>query len=137
VALTVLDASIVIAVLEASDSNHEASAAALRRAIDGRDRLVLPVSGYAEVLVGAYQRGPEAVATVDAFLAALPCDVQPADRVIARSAARLRVDHGRGLRLPDALLVATAIELSADRILTADRGWPAIAEILVEIVGPS
>ena len=135
-ALTVLDASIVIAVLDASDPHHEAATAALDGAIETRDRLVLPVSAYAEVMVGPHRRGHEAVATVDAFLAALPCHVEPLGPVIARGAARLRAEHGRALRLPDALLLATAIELSADRILTGDRGWPAIARVPVDVIGP-
>ena len=135
-ALTVLDASIVIAVLDKSDPHHEAAAAALDGAVAARDRLVLPVSAYAEVMVGPHRRGLAAVATVDAFLAALPCHVEPLGPVIARGAARLRAEHGRVLRLPDALLVATGIQLSADRILTADRGWPVMIEVAVEVIGP-
>jgi len=38
------------------------------------------------------------------------------------------------LRLPDALVVATAIELGATRVLTTDRGWPSL-EVAVEIAG--
>jgi predicted nucleic acid-binding protein len=39
-------------------------------------------------------------------------------------AAQLRAQHGPRLRLPDALVVATALELSADRLLTTDKRWP-------------
>lgn len=132
--LTVLDASILIAVLDATDAHHERAAAALRQRVHQRDRVVLPVSSYAEALVGPYRRGPEAVGAVDAFLAALPCDIEAASRPIARRAAELRSHVGRGLRLPDAFVIATALELSADSILTADRGWPAIPGVTVEMV---
>jgi predicted nucleic acid-binding protein len=47
--------------------------------------------------------------------------------------AALRAAHGTSLRLPDALVVATAIVRSADRILTTDAGWPA-ATVPVEVL---
>jgi predicted nucleic acid-binding protein len=31
-----------------------------------------------------------------------------------------------GLRLPDALVIATAVELEADHLLTTDRRWRAL-----------
>ena len=133
-ALTVLDASVIIAVLDASDPHHERATTALRERIAERDRLALPVSAYAESLAGPCRRGPEPVHTLDAFLLALPCAFEPATPVIARRAAQLRAEHGRGLRLPDAFVVATALELSADRVLTADRGWPAIADLVVQTI---
>jgi len=132
VALTVLDAGIVIAVLDASDAHHRAAKKALSTALAGGDRLVLPASAYAEVMVAPSSRGSEAVATVDAFVDAMPATVEPATREIAASAAELRARHGR-LRLPDALVVATATTLRADRILTADSGWPRLA-IRVDVV---
>jgi predicted nucleic acid-binding protein len=35
----------------------------------------------------------------------------------------LRARHAR-LRLPDALVIATAVERSADELITTDRRWP-------------
>ena len=32
------------------------------------------------------------------------------------------------------LVLATGIELRADRVLTADRGWPSIEGIVVDLV---
>lgn len=132
-ALTVLDAGVVIAVLEATDVHHEAARAALAGAAADGDRFVLPVSAYAEVMVGPNRRGSEAVATVDGFVDALPATVEPATRAIAASAAALRSAHPR-LRLPDALVVATASSIRADRILTTDAGWPKLG-VPVEVVG--
>jgi len=125
VGLTVLDASIVIAVLDGQDVHHAAARAGLASRLEARDSFVLPVSAYAETLVGAFRQGGAAPATIDAFLAALPARLEPISPVIARTAARLRAQHGRRLPLPDAFVVATALELSADQILTADRRWPA------------
>ncbi len=122
--LTVLDASVIIAVLDADDPHHETASVALRARLDARDTLVVPVSAYAEALVGPFRRGPAAVHALDAFLEALPAGIQPATRAAAHQAARLRAEHGSRLRLPDAFVIAAALELSADLVLTADRGWP-------------
>jgi predicted nucleic acid-binding protein len=124
--LTVLDAGIVIAVLDARDAHHLAAAEALAACRDRGDDLALPASAYAECLVAPSRRGAEAVATVDRFLDALPARVEPATKTIAASAAALRALHGPAFRLPDALVVATALTLGADRILTTDARWPSL-----------
>jgi predicted nucleic acid-binding protein len=133
VGLSVLDAGVVIALLDAADAHHAAAVAALRIARDRGDVLVLPASAYAECLVSPQRRGPDAVAVVDRFLDALPARVEPADRSIAAEAAALRATHGTALRLPDGLVIATAIVLGANRILTTDAGWPAVP-IPVEVL---
>jgi predicted nucleic acid-binding protein len=122
--LTVLDAGVVIAALDSDDVHHVAAVEALRDALGRGDHLVLPVSAYAESLVGPSRRGADTVATLDAFLDALPATVEPATREIARRAASLRAAHGRGLRLPDALVLATATAAGAGLVLTTDAGWP-------------
>ncbi len=125
--LTVLDAGVVIALLDAADAHHAAAVASVRIARDRGDVLVLPASAYAECLVSPHRRGPGAVAVVDRFLDALPARVEPADRSIAAAAAALRATRGTALRLPDALVIATALVLGADCILTTAAGWPAVA----------
>ena len=49
------------------------------------------------------------MAIVDRFLDALPARVEPATREIGAAAASLRASHGSSLRLPDALVAATAV----------------------------
>jgi len=135
VGLTVLDAGVVIAILDASDAHHTAAAAAVTSARERGDSLVLPSSAYAECLVSPYRRGPEAVAVVDAFVDALPARVEPVSRAIASAAAELRARHAGALRLPDALVIATALVLRADRLLTTDAGWPELP-VPVEALRP-
>ena len=53
---------------------------------------------------------------------------------LAARAAQLRARHGARLRVPDALVLATAIPLGADRVLTTDAGWPRVG-VTVELVG--
>ncbi len=124
--LTVLDAGVVIAVLDADDSHHDAALTALAACRDRGDDLALPASAYAECLVAPSRRGAAAIATVDRFVDALPARVEPVTRTIAASAAALRVSHGPAFRLPDALVVATGLTLGAERILTTDARWPAL-----------
>ncbi|MBF6606525.1 MAG: PIN domain-containing protein [Chloroflexi bacterium] len=134
-ALTVLDAGVVIAILDARDVHHEAAVAAVTSAIERGDDLVLPASACAEVLVAPYRRGSVAVETVDAFVDALPATVEPATRIVAARAAELRARHGSRLRLPDALVVATAMALGADRVITTDGRWPRLP-VRVEVLQP-
>lgn len=133
--LTVLDAGVVIAILDASDAHHAAAAEAVTRARERGDALLLPASAYAECLVSPHRRSPEAVAVVDSFVDALPARVEPASRAIASAAAELRARHAGALRLPDALVVATALVLGAERLITTDAGWPALP-VPVEVVAP-
>jgi predicted nucleic acid-binding protein len=88
------------------------------------DQIAVPASAYAEALVGPARRGPAGRRAVDEFLADLAAEVEPITRQAAARAAELRATHGRRLKLPDALIVAIAMHLKADRILTTDRRWP-------------
>jgi predicted nucleic acid-binding protein len=136
VGLTVLDAGIIIAVLDADDAHHQVAREALKHALDCGERLALPASAYAEAMVGPQRSGRDAATTVDAFIDALPAVVEPATRDIARAAAALRARHGRALRLPDALVLATAEVLGADSVLTTDAGWPDTG-VDVRVVAPN
>ena len=133
--LTVLDASVLIGLLDATDAQHEAAKAAIAKCVAASDRLLVPASAYAELLVGPIRRGPEAVATVDALLGALPADVVALDAEIARASAGLRAHHPGRLRLPDAFVLGTALELGANLVLTADRRWPSIDGLSITVLG--
>jgi predicted nucleic acid-binding protein len=124
VGLTVLDAGVVIGFLDAADRHHKAALQALTSATQGGDFPSLPASALAECLVGPARRGDEAVDAVRAFIARVPIAVVPLESEVAVAAARLRARLGKRLRLPDALVVATAAVLEADTLLTTDRGWP-------------
>lgn len=119
-ALIVIDASVVIAFLDADDAHHEGAVAALTTS--RADRLVIPASAYAEVLVGPMRRSRSMADVVDHALADLNVEVVSVTRDIAMRAARLRASQ-TSLRLPDALVLATGDLLEATAVLTADRAW--------------
>jgi predicted nucleic acid-binding protein len=118
VALTVLDASIVIGLLDRSDPLHgDATTAMLAHA---GDDLRLPASAYAECLVGPARRGR--LDEARARLAELQLQIEPLTGAMAERAAELR-SRFRSLHLPDVLIIATADILDADTILTGDAAW--------------
>lgn len=117
----VLDASVVIGALDATDSRYPSARAAITARRLAGDDLRVPASVWSEVLVGAFRQGraSEAERQVRVFAGA----PRPVDREVAVAAARLRALHP-ALRLPDALVLATAEVDDAD-VLTADRRWSA------------
>jgi predicted nucleic acid-binding protein len=124
--LALLDSSIVIGALNRHDALHEAASRAVRAE---RDRHALAISAltYAEILVGPLRAGGRAVAVVERFAAQVRIvDLSPD---IARLAAELRA--ARGLKLPDAVIVAAGLRLGADVILTADARWKGIEKVAV------
>lgn len=118
-----LDAGVVIGLLDADDAHHRPSAEALAAAMQAGDRLAMAASAFAECLVGPSRRGHSAVATVNNLFERLPIDVVELDAETARRAAALRAKHS-SLRLPDALVLATAAQSNAARLITTDRRWP-------------
>ncbi|HEY4378413.1 MAG TPA: PIN domain-containing protein [Acidimicrobiales bacterium] len=121
--LTVLDAGVLIGLLNRDDAYHLASVRALGDAFTRQDEIALPASALAEALVGPSRHGAAAVAVVRDLLREAPITIHPLDEDVAAVAAAFRAQH-RSLRLPDALVIATAAALDADRLVTTDRKWP-------------
>jgi predicted nucleic acid-binding protein len=109
----VLDADVVIAVLDRSDAHHRSAARAVTRMLDDGNRLLLSLVNYAEALVRPAERADTLRTAVDA-IAALGLELIAPTALVAREAARLRTS---GVTLPDAFALATA--LSRDASLAA------------------
>ena len=124
-ALIVLDASVLIALLDPNDALHTAARAALAR--HAGDDLKLPASAYAESLVGPARQGRLVAAkqAIDALL----LDIVPITSQVAEEAAELRARHP-SLRLPDALVVATGSALGAAVVLTGDARWRQLGQAI-------
>jgi predicted nucleic acid-binding protein len=107
----------VIALLSATDAHHSRAVAEFGEASDRGDDLSMASSAYSEIMVHALrrQRGGD----IDRLIDQLRVEIVTVDRTIARGAAELRAEH-RGLRLPDALVLAAA-RLRGARLLTFDE----------------
>jgi predicted nucleic acid-binding protein len=127
-----LDAGVVIGLLDSDDAHHDSATQALTDVQRSGDRLEMAASAYAECLVGPARRGSRAVAIIEELFGRLPIDVVDLDADTARAASELRARH-HSLRLPDALVLATAAQRSADELITTDRKWPTARKLGLEI----
>lgn len=119
----ILDASVLIGLLDRADAHHARAVSDVERADRNGSALATAASAYSETLV-AFARAARTAEARDA-LAAMGIDVRPLTATIAERAAELRAHH-RTLRLPDALVLATAQAHDAD-LLTYDHGLARVA----------
>ena len=117
-ATLILDASVLIGLLDTAAAHHCAAVDAIEAADSAGHSLLTPASGYSEALV-AFARAGRVGDARDA-IAHMGIEVTPLTASIAESAAGLRAAHDR-LRLPDALVLATARELKAELVTFDDR----------------
>ena len=124
----VVDASVLIAFLASDDAHHEAATRAMQALLDPP---IVPVVAYAEVMVGASASARSRRRT-EAFFDTL--QIEPLSRAIARRGAELR--SRTGASLADALVVATAQEIDAVSIITADARWTRLDPRVQVLVQP-
>ena len=90
--------------------------------------IALSTVTLAEVLAGPFKAGQEALAR--RYERALnQFEVVPVTAAIAAQAARLRARYG--LKLPDAIQLATALEVGAAALVTHDRDFAAVEGLAV------
>lgn len=132
--LTHLDAGVIIGLLDGDDSHHSAARAALSTAIGKGDNLSIAASALAECLVAPARSGQAAIELVRTAIRRLPAEIVDLNPEIAVEAAVIRARH-RSLKLPDALVIASASVAGADRLITTDRKWPSaqVMGLAVEI----
>ncbi len=118
----VIDSSVILALFDPQDALHAPAAAATRAAKNDGHSFILPASVLAEVLVGAARRGPDERDLRHRQMVNAFGTPRSLDEPIAVAAAERRARHP-ALRLPDALVLATADVTHADLVLTADKRW--------------
>ena len=128
-----LDAGVVIGLLDANDAHHAAAHRAVASAMRDGHRLALAASAFAECLVGPFRRGKASVEVVRGLIERLPIAIIAFDTETAVAAARIRAQH-LGVRLPDALVIATAASGAAEQLITTDRKWPTAKTMKVKLV---
>ena len=114
----ILDASVVIGLLDTADAHHQAAVEAVEAADATKRRVVVPASAYSETLV-AFARVRRLPDARDA-IAAMGITVAPLTATMAELAAELRAQHQR-LRLPDAIVLACARELAGELLSYDER----------------
>ncbi len=116
-AALILDASVLIGLLDTADAHHNRSIDDVEAADRAGRRLLLPASAYSETLV-AFARAAR-LSEARQAVAAMGVTVVPLTETIAERAAELRASHKR-LRLPDAIVLATA-QAENGELLSYDR----------------
>ncbi|MDP9842440.1 type II toxin-antitoxin system VapC family toxin [Streptosporangium lutulentum] len=132
----ILDTNIISSLLNPDDALHLDAFAAVRRWEDQAASFAISVITWSELRVGAVRRGAEAEKALAEFRTAALDRIVGVDEATAESAAQLRAGD-LTVRMPDALIIATAREVGAAALLTADRKFPGVAPELVELVRPS
>jgi predicted nucleic acid-binding protein len=117
--VSVLDASVLIALMDETDAGRVVARAAVVQSQRDHD-LLIPITAFSESIVAPYRRSRRDGQRAEAALATLGRLVD-VTREIASRAAQLRA--ARQIKLPDALVLATALQVAADQILTLDRRW--------------
>jgi len=113
----ILDASVLIGLLDSADTHHERAIDDVEAADREGRQLLLPASAYSETLV-AFARARR-LQEARRAITAMGIRVVSLTDTIAERAAELRARHNR-LRLPDAIVLATAQDLGG-HLLSYDR----------------
>jgi predicted nucleic acid-binding protein len=119
----ILDASVLIGLLDTADAHHGRAVEDVEAADRTRRPMLIPASAYSEALV-AFARENRVGAAREA-IAAMGMKVAPLTATIAEQAAELRARHER-LRLPDAIVLACARELDGE-LLSYDQRLAGLA----------
>ena len=126
-ALLLVDSAPIIYILEGSAFAARFTPLFQRHA-RGELRLAITTVTLSEVLTGPLKAGEEALAKrYRAILEAW--QVVDLDSDIAESAARLRAKYG--LKLPDAIQLASALAINADALITHDRDFSRVRGVRV------
>jgi predicted nucleic acid-binding protein len=118
--VALLDSVAVAGFLDRDDVSHAAADARIRE-LAGRELLVVSAVTYAEILTGA-GLGHHARSSVRGFFEQLVDEIHAVDRAVAERAADLR-SHKPALKMPDALILATADLHGVDLVVTGDDRW--------------
>jgi predicted nucleic acid-binding protein len=127
-ALLLVDSAPIIYLLEANARFAAYFAPMFERHANGELLLAVTTITIAEVLTGPLKAGEEALAK--RYRSVLEAwQVVDFTSDIAESAARLRGQYG--LRLPDAIQLASALAINADALVTHDRDFAAVRGLRV------
>jgi predicted nucleic acid-binding protein len=127
-ALLLVDSAPLIYLLENNAQHAQRFAGLFEAAAASRLRVALTTVTLADVLTGPYKHGRDALARK---MQAALCeyDVLPLTASIAVDSARLRARYR--LRLPDAIQLATALDINAYALVTHDRDYSNVKDVRI------
>lgn len=106
----------------------------LAEAAAGRLELILSTVTLAEILAGPWRTGDaERAGRIEAVLEALP-GVRPAAATWAVASAAARIRGELKLPLPDAFIIASALDQQAQLLVTNDATWSRAASLGARVV---
>jgi len=116
-----LDTNVFVAAKNKSEPAYSESIRLIELIDRGRIKCVVPALVIAELCAGYYQEEDEEGARelLEAFLTTPSYEIIPIDHKIACEAGRVRAELR--LKLPDAIIIATAVIVKADAIITYDQ----------------
>ncbi|MFT4248496.1 MAG: PIN domain-containing protein [Pseudomonas sp.] len=120
-ALIVVDSAPLIYVLERHPRLASRFIGLFEAQAEGRLRIAVSTIALAEVLAGPFRHGLETLASQYEHSLLERFEVVPVSAGIAVAASRLRIRYG--LKLPDAIHLATVLDIGADALVTHDRDF--------------
>jgi len=132
--IVALDTSVFIYLLEDHPSYAERAARVLREVRDGKCSGVFASVGMIELLTGPKKEGRYDIAVqYERHIASFPhLVVAPLSERVIWLASDMRAQYD--LRTPDAVHIATAIDMDADVFLTNDKALRKVREVSVEML---
>jgi uncharacterized protein len=129
--LIALDTSVWIYHFEGSAAYGQAADSVLEAIAQGRARAVASELVLLELLVAPLKKGAQDVADeIELVLLHFPhLQLAPVTRAVLVRAAEIRARYG--LRTPDAIMLATAVESGATLAVTNDSAWRKVDQIEV------
>jgi predicted nucleic acid-binding protein len=129
-----LDTNVLISVFAREDAGKKVVFIIDAAANKGTHELIMSVLTFSECAVLPYREGDWAALDQVKLMFQMPgLTVYPMDEVVAEEAARIRGLYS--LRMPDAIIAATAIVHKADVLLTSDKAFAVVKE--VPVVSPA
>jgi predicted nucleic acid-binding protein len=127
--LVALDTSVWIYHFEGSAAYGPAADSVLEAIAQGHIEAVASELVLLELLVAPLKKGAQDVADeIELALLHFPhLQLAPVTRAVLTRAAEIRARYG--LRTPDAIMLATAVECGATLAVTNDNGWRKVEEI--------
>jgi predicted nucleic acid-binding protein len=118
-----LDTSVVLAYLNGREAISPAATLVIDEFVSsGRNHAIVSAVTAGETLIRPMNAGPAAVNLVESFLLHFPnLTLAAVDYAVAREAARIRA--GTGLKTPDSLIIASALDGITSIVVANDEQW--------------